>query len=95
MSYLDGLHASLWLLGALTPLAAIAVIVLALVLIDVPHRIRVLQLHRDIRRSGRAQGISPRCTCPDPEMATRSGHLRRCPLAPINLGPSRRAAADH
>ena len=59
MTYLDGLHAGLWLLGALTPIAALpALYVLVVVLIDVPHRVRVLRLRRQTRRSGR--GITVR-----------------------------------
>jgi hypothetical protein len=85
VSYLAGIHAGLWLLGALTPLAIVAGLVTLVWAIDVPHRVRVLKLHRQTRRAGRGLNLGPRrsaCTCPDPGIAARSGHLASCPLRP-------------
>lgn len=50
----DGIGAGLWLLGALLPLAAIALVVLIVLALDVPHRIRVAKLRRETKRAGRA-----------------------------------------
>jgi hypothetical protein len=53
VTYLDGLHAALYVLGVLTPFAVLAVLVALVLLVDVPHRVRVHRLHRDVRRAGR------------------------------------------
>lgn len=53
MTYTEGLAAGLWLLGALTPLAVLALAALLVVFIDVPHRVRVHRLNRQARRDGR------------------------------------------
>lgn len=42
-----------WALGALPVLLGLALLVAAILAIDVPHRVRVHQLRRQTRRSGR------------------------------------------
>lgn len=56
----DGLQAGLWILGALAPLAAIALAYLLIVaVIDIPHRVRVAKLRRQDRRYGRPSSFDP------------------------------------
>jgi len=59
VTYLDGIHAGLWLLGILTPLLAVAALVLAAHALDVPHRVRVAKLRRNDRRAGRTVRVAP------------------------------------
>jgi hypothetical protein len=89
VTYLGGLHAALWLLGALTPFAAVGLLVALVVLADVPHRVRVARLHRDARRAGRAtvadrpaQPLPCHCAHLPPGRRDLTGHEPGCPDHP-------------
>lgn len=100
MSFTDGIQAGLYVLGFLLPIAAVALVVAAVVLLDVPHRVRVLKLRREVRRSGRdLDGINlgPRraCHCANlpPGHRDLTGHEPRCPMHPSTEDYVRRANA--